>query len=54
MQGYNVLMIFDKNMERMLMCKRSKDPYKDLFNLTGGKIDISKKGGLPPRVYLLR
>jgi 8-oxo-dGTP diphosphatase len=44
MQGYNVLMIFDKNMERMLMCKRSKNLYKGLFNMTGGKIDSGESG----------
>ena len=44
MQGYNVLMIYNKDMDRLLMCKRLKNPYKGLSNLVGGKIDIGEIG----------
>ncbi|MWC27016.1 NUDIX hydrolase [Paenibacillus sp. MMS18-CY102] len=44
MQGYNVLMIYNKNMDRLLMCKRLKNPYKGLSNLVGGKIEIGETG----------
>ncbi|SDR96488.1 8-oxo-dGTP diphosphatase [Paenibacillaceae bacterium GAS479] len=44
MQGYNVLMIYNKDMDRLLMCKRLKNPYKGLSNLVGGKIDIGETG----------
>ena len=39
MQGYNVIVVFNMQMNRMLMCKRVKDPYKDLSNFVGGKIE---------------
>lgn len=39
MQGYNVLMIYNKDMDKLLMCERLKDPYKGLSNLVGGKIE---------------
>ncbi len=44
MQGYNVLMIYSKDMDRLLMCKRLKNPYKGLNNLVGGKIERGETG----------
>jgi len=44
MQGYNVLMIYNKDMNRLLMCRRLRDPYKGLSNLVGGKIEPGEKG----------
>lgn len=44
MQGYNVLMVYNKGMDKLLMCKRLKDPYKGLSNLVGGKIEIGETG----------
>ncbi|WP_130859148.1 NUDIX hydrolase [Gracilibacillus phocaeensis] len=39
MQGYNVLMIYNNDMNQLLMCERLKNPYKGLSNLVGGKIE---------------
>lgn len=39
MKKYNVIVIFDKDMNKTLMCKRLKEPYKDMYNLVGGKIE---------------
>jgi len=44
MQGYNVVMIYSKDMDRLLMCRRLKDPYKGLSNLVGGKIEAGEHG----------
>ncbi|WP_054958585.1 NUDIX hydrolase [Paenibacillus dakarensis] len=44
MQGYNVLMIYNKGMDQLLMCKRLKNPYKGLSNLVGGKIEDGESG----------
>lgn len=44
MQGYNVLMIYNKDMDQLLMCKRLKNPYKGLCNLVGGKIENGETG----------
>lgn len=44
MQGYNVLLIYSKDMERLLLCRRLKDPYKGLSNLVGGKIEAGEQG----------
>ncbi|TMV46231.1 NUDIX domain-containing protein [Paenibacillus mesophilus] len=44
MQGYNVLMVYSKDLDRLLMCKRVKDPYKGLSNLVGGKIESGETG----------
>ena len=39
MQGYNVLVVFNSERSQLLMCKRSKNPYKGLSNFVGGKIE---------------
>ena len=44
MQGYNLLVVFDENREKLLMCKRLKNPYKGLGNFTGGKIEPGETG----------
>ena len=44
MQGYNLLAVFDKNAEKILMCKRKKNPYKGLSNFVGGKIEKNENG----------
>lgn len=44
MQGYNVLMVYSKEMDKLLLCKRSKNPYKGLSNLVGGKIENGETG----------
>ncbi|MDR2686008.1 MAG: NUDIX domain-containing protein [Rickettsiales bacterium] len=35
----NISVVFDKDEQNILMCLRSKDPYKGLYNLNGGKIE---------------
>ncbi|RUS46132.1 NUDIX hydrolase [Cohnella sp. AR92] len=44
MQGYNVIMVYSRDKQRLLMCKRLKDPYKGLSNLVGGKIESGEPG----------
>jgi len=39
MKWMNVIVVFDKDIKNVLMCKRAKDPYKGLYNLVGGKIE---------------
>ena len=39
MQGYNLIVLYDRSCEHILMCKRRKDPYLGLYNLIGGKIE---------------
>ena len=44
MQGYNVIVIFNKEFNRVLMCRRTKEPYKGLSNFVGGKIEKGENG----------
>lgn len=44
MQGYNCIMVFHSNGEKLLFCKRTKNPYKGLYNLVGGKIEKDENG----------
>ncbi len=44
MQGYNCIMIFSLDGKKLLFCKRTKDPYKGLYNLVGGKIEKGEEG----------
>ena len=39
MQGLNVIWVFNPTADKVLMCKRRKEPYKGLYNLVGGKIE---------------
>lgn len=39
MNKMNVIMVFDKDKNNLLMCKREKNPYKGLYNMVGGKIE---------------
>ena len=44
MKKMNVIVIFDKELERTLMCKRTKEPYMGMYNLVGGKIEKENEG----------
>ena len=44
MQGLNVIWVFNASGDKVLMCKRHKEPYKGLFNLVGGKIENDENG----------
>lgn len=39
MKKLNVVFVFDKDENNILMCKREKEPYKGKFNLVGGKVE---------------
>jgi 8-oxo-dGTP diphosphatase len=40
MKRMNVIAVYSPDMTKLLMCKRTKNPYKDLYNFVGGKIDV--------------
>lgn len=44
MKKMNVIVIFDKKIENILMCKRAKEPYMGMYNLVGGKIKKANGG----------
>lgn len=44
MIGYNVIVVFNENEDKILMCKRRNNPYKGLSNFVGGKIEENEKG----------
>ncbi|MCL2045642.1 MAG: NUDIX domain-containing protein [Oscillospiraceae bacterium] len=44
MQGYNVILLYDVNIEHLLLCKRKKEPYRGRMNLIGGKIEYGENG----------
>lgn len=39
MNVYSLILVYSKNMNRVLTCKRSKNPYRGLYNFIGGKIE---------------
>lgn len=39
MKKFNLVVVFDKNLEKSLFCIRSKEPYKGLYNFVGGKVE---------------
>jgi 8-oxo-dGTP diphosphatase len=44
MKKYNVIVIFSRNIDKTLMCKRTKEPYMGMYNLVGGKIEKENDG----------
>ncbi len=39
MQHVNCSVVFNKDKDKVLFCKRSKEPYKGLYNFVGGKLE---------------
>ncbi len=39
MKKFNVILVYNKEDDKILMCKREKEPYKGKFNLVGGKVE---------------
>ena len=39
MKRMNIIVIFDKEITSTLMCKRTKEPYKGMYNFVGGKVE---------------
>ncbi|MBP3704251.1 MAG: NUDIX domain-containing protein [Clostridia bacterium] len=44
MRGYNLIAVVNEDSSAWLMCRRSKDPYKGMYNLVGGKIEPGEDG----------
>ena len=39
MRKLNLIVIFNKNLDKVLFCIRAKEPYKGLYNFVGGKLE---------------
>lgn len=39
MKKLNVIIVYNKEKNKILMCKREKEPYKGKLNLVGGKVE---------------
>ncbi len=39
MKKLNVIVVFNKNLDKVLFCIRAKEPYKGLYNFVGGKVE---------------
>ena len=39
MKKLNVILVYNKDENEILMCKREREPYKGKFNLVGGKVE---------------
>lgn len=42
MTKLNVILVYNKNEDKVLMCKRTKEPYKGKYNLVGGKVELNE------------
>ncbi len=43
MKKLNVILVYNKDEDKILMCKRAKDPNKGKFNLVGGKVEPNEE-----------
>ena len=39
MRKFNLIVIFNANLDKVLFCIRTKEPYKGLYNFVGGKVE---------------
>lgn len=39
MRKLNCIVVFNKDLEKVLFCIRAKEPYKGLYNFVGGKVE---------------
>lgn len=44
MREVNIIVVYNEAADRLLMCRRRKDPYKGLSNFVGGKIEPGEDG----------
>lgn len=39
MRKLNLIVVFNKTLDKILFCIRAKEPYKGLYNFVGGKVE---------------
>ena len=39
MRKLNLIVVFNENLNKVLFCIRSKEPYKGLYNFVGWKVE---------------
>ena len=44
MQGYNLIVVYNETADKLLMCRRTHEPYLGLSNFVGGKIEPGEDG----------
>lgn len=42
MKKYNLIVVFNKDLTKVLFCIRAKEPYKGLYNFVGGKVEANE------------
>ena len=42
MKKLNIILVYNKKANQILMCKREKEPYKGKLNLVGGKVEADE------------
>lgn len=42
MKKLNVILVYNKEQNKILMCKREKEPYRGKYNLVGGKVELGE------------
>lgn len=43
MKKLNLIVVFNKNLDKVLFCIRAKEPYKGMYNFVGGKVEEGEK-----------
>lgn len=43
MKKFNLIVVFNENLDKVLFCVRAKKPYKGLYNFVGGKVEEKNK-----------
>ena len=43
MKKLNVILVYNQDEDKILMCQRTKEPFKGKFNLVGGKVEQNEE-----------
>ena len=43
MKKFNLIVVFNSDLKKVLFCIRAKEPYKGLYNFVGGKVEDGEK-----------
>ena len=43
MKKLNLILVYNQNEDKILMCQRAKEPFKGKFNLVGGKVEPNEE-----------
>lgn len=51
MRKLNLIVVFNKTLDKVLFCIRAKEPYKGMYNFVGGKVEENESNDEAAYIY---